>query len=94
MAPVTALGPLSKRGAARALGIRPATVPLLIRRQLLTEIPWGSTMRIPRADVERLAREGWTLAGPAPRRRAVRRHGTCDAAAIRALDIESLRRAP
>ena len=81
---------LSQRQTARALRTRPATVADLVRRGLLAEVPWGTRRRIPLAEVERLAREGWTEQG-APRRRSRRMApGRCDPAAIRALKIADL----
>lgn len=80
---------VSRRQAARLLGCRPATVAELVRRRLLVEVPWGEARRIPRAAIEELARTGWRLDGPAPRRRSTRR-GRCDPAALRRLDVETL----
>jgi excisionase family DNA binding protein len=84
---------LSKREAARLLGIdRGKTLHALIRAGRLRTVPWGSGRRIPREDVERLAREGFELDFSAPRaRRAPRaRGGRCDPDALRRLDVDSL----
>jgi len=83
---------LSRRSAARLLKTRPATIARLVQGGLLREVPWGEGRRIPREEVERLAREGFTFCGRAPRRRTSRRAGSCDPAALRALDLDELRR--
>lgn len=88
-APVLAL---SRRRTARILGIRPETVATLVHLGKLTEVPWGNRRRIPLVDVERLAREGWTLEEKAPRKRTVSRPAADVATAIRAIDLESLTR--
>lgn len=62
--PVTKLA-LSRREAARLLGIdRGRTLGVLIASGKLRVVPWGTGERIPLVDVERLAREGFTLPSP------------------------------
>lgn len=85
---------LSIRAGARALHTRPATLADLIRRRIVRTVPWGAGRRIPLEEIERLAREGWTLDGLAPRRRARVKPGRCDPDALRALDVSSLRGEP
>jgi excisionase family DNA binding protein len=80
---------LSRRQAAKLLRIdRGATLDALIRAGKLREIPWGAGRRIPLAEVEKLAREGFTVTGRAPRTR--RAPGTCDADALRKMDLGDL----
>ncbi len=81
---------VSRRQASRLLGCRPSTVAELVRRGLLREVPWGDARRIPLEEIEQLARTGWRLDGPAPRRRTSRRAGQCDPDALRRLDVETL----
>lgn len=87
---------LSRRAAARLLGIdRGATLDQLVRRGLLRPVPWGAGERIPLEQVEQLARTGFTLEGKGRRRLAARaKPGATDPAALRRLDVESLRRSP
>lgn len=80
---------LSRRRAARRLGTRIETIGDLVRRGLIREVPWGNRRRIPLEEVERLAREGWTLDAPSPRRRAERAPKDA-AAAIRAIKLDEL----
>jgi hypothetical protein len=83
---------VSRRQASRLLATRPATVAELVRMGLLREVPWGEGRRIPLEEIERLARTGWKLDGPTPRRRASRKGGQCDPDALRRLDVEALTR--
>ncbi|ABC81608.1 hypothetical protein Adeh_1836 [Anaeromyxobacter dehalogenans 2CP-C] len=91
---------LSKRAAAKKLGIdRGRTLSLLIRTGRLRTVPWGNAVRIPLAEVERLAAEGFDAKGAAPRAaQAPRaRRGTVDPAALRRMtvgDILARRKAP
>ena len=81
---------LSRRRAARALGIRNGEIAVLVARGLLREVPAGKGKRIPLAEVQRLAETGWTEQG-APRR-ARRRpcRGAASAEAVLALDLSKL----
>lgn len=92
--PRSAVTPLavSRRQARQLLGCRAAIIAELVRRGLLREVPWGADgrRRIPLESVQQLARTGWRLDGPAPRRRPSRRAGQCDPAALRSLDVEAL----
>lgn len=81
---------LSRRQTARALGVRNATVADLVRRCLLREVPFGTQRRIPREDVERLAREGFTSEGERMPRRRTRSAGACDPEALLRLDLSTL----
>lgn len=50
---------LSKREVAEMLGIdRSRTLGRLIETGLMRTVPWGDGVRIPREDVERVARQG------------------------------------
>jgi hypothetical protein len=60
----------SLRRAAKRLGVRPATLGAARRSGALTVVPWLGGWRIPKGEVERLAREGLTPAARKPRRRA------------------------
>ena len=87
---------LSRRKSARLLGVgRGQTIDLLIRTGRLRLIPFGRGYRIPLEDVQRVAREGFTLDGVPVRTRSSRRRaaGLVDPEALRRLDVESLRRA-
>jgi hypothetical protein len=91
---VTAPLAVSRRRAAQLLGTRPETITELVRRDILAEVPWGEGRRIPLESIQELARTGWRLDGPAPRRRPPRRPARNEADAIRSIDIESLREQP
>ncbi len=82
---------VSKREAARLLRVsRARTLEPLIRAGIVAVVPWGTSVRVPLAEVQRLAREGFTAPGrrrPAPRRA---RPGVCDPEALRHLDLEDL----
>ncbi len=61
---------LSYAEAARMLRIdRSTTLVRLVKAGLVRSVPWGKGWRIPREDVERLARDGWTEEQIALRRR-------------------------
>lgn len=81
---------LTYRAADRELKARHGTAADLVARGLLRSVPWFGTQRIPREELERLARQGVTPAGRPPRgRKAGRRaFGTSDA--IRSLDLRTL----
>jgi hypothetical protein len=72
------------------LGIRHGTAAILIRENRLRAVPLLGRVRIPRAELERIVREGLTPTGRRPRARKVRSVGTCDPDALRALDLETL----
>lgn len=88
----TITAPWEKREAAKLLGIdRGRTLGALIALGKLRVVPWGNGERIPLTDVERLAREGWTVPqespgrAPASRQRRERpRAGTLSDAEVRA----------
>lgn len=82
---------LSYREAAQLLRIdRGRTLHALIASGQLRRVPWGTGWRIPLDEVQRLAREGYTVAGrpgravSRPRRAAAGGAG----ARIRAIEIE------
>lgn len=81
---------LSRRQVARRLATRMETIGALVRRGLIREVPWGNRRRIPLAEVERLALEGWTLDAPRARRRLESKAQKDPAAAIRAIDLDEL----
>lgn len=85
--------PYTRRRAKRELGIGDATLDAAVKAGALRLIPWGRHLRIPAEDVARVAREGFTVV-PRPRARARRHPGSTDPAALRNLDIETLRRKP
>jgi hypothetical protein len=74
------------------LGARHGTVAGLIRAGRLRAIPWGPRSRVLVADLERVAAEGFTAELARPRAPRARRPSGGDAAAIRAIDLDSLRR--
>jgi excisionase family DNA binding protein len=83
---------LTFREAARLLRIdRNSTLHELIRRGLLRPVPWGKGQRIPLEEVQRLAREGFTVNGKPSR--AVSRRRTVPAPGvgnrIRAIEVSS-----
>lgn len=83
---------LSKREAARLLGVgRNQTLHELIARGLLRTVVVNGQVKVPRADVERIAREGFDLDAPKrPARRAVKSDaggGQGVVAAIRKLNL-------
>jgi hypothetical protein len=81
---------LSFRQAAAALGVsRTRTLPLLIERGLLKPVAVGGRKRIPSAQIEQLAFEGFEVAGPAHRRSkpARKRPAGTSAASVRALKL-------
>lgn len=90
---------LTKREAARRLGIDRSTLEALIRRKIIKVVPWtgqtggsvgeGARVRVPRSEVERLAEEGIRSTPPQiPRRAAVTKARKGDVAeAIRSLKI-------
>jgi hypothetical protein len=84
---------LSKRAAARLLGIDHSgeAMAYLVREKRLRMVPFGRRYRIPLEDVQRVAREGFELAGRRQRVRASRRRsGLVDPEALRRLDVEAL----
>lgn len=83
---------LSFRAAGRALHTDRGTLAELERAGVLRSVPWGRTRRIPLAEVERLAREGWRVTDNGrPRRAPKARRSTGDAAAaIRSLNVGAL----
>jgi len=84
---------LTRREAARRLGVcRNRTLPALIRAGLIRVVPWGKGTRIPLAEIERLAREGYEGDPTTPRapRAARSRPGRCDPDALRSLDVSKL----
>ena len=90
---------LSKRAAARLLGIdRGRRLNQLIRAGALRVIPWGRTVRIPLAEVERLAAEGFDAKGASPKAPRLPRakRGTVDPTALRKATVSEIlaRRAP
>lgn len=86
---------LSRREAAFLLGVdRGSTLGELIRSGQLRTIPWGRGERISLEEVQRLAREGFRLAGAKPRPSNSRRKASADPAALRKLDLDVLRGAP
>ena len=88
--PRTPAALVSPHRAENELGIRHGTMALLIRQRLIRSVPLLGRVRIPRSEVERIVREGLTPTGRRPRAVRVRDSGTCDPAALRALDIEAL----
>jgi excisionase family DNA binding protein len=90
-APVTALV-LTFREAAQLLRIdRSTTLLELIDAGLLRPIPWGQARRIPLAQVQELARTGFTVKGK-PSRAVSRRRSTPAPGVgnrIRAIEVES-----
>jgi hypothetical protein len=83
---------LSLRAAGRLLHTDRGQVAELVQRGVLKSVPWGASRRIPLAEVERLAREGWTKSADGrPRRAPKPKHRPADAAAaIERLDVEAL----
>jgi len=82
---------LSFREAAKALGIdRNRLLRSLIREGKLRTIPWGKRTRIPLAEVERLAREGFSLGSRAKPRAQRGRPARQDPEALRKLDLTKL----
>ncbi len=83
---------LSKREAAHLLGIdRGRTLGDLLRSGQLHAVPWGKGERIPLEEVQRLAREGYRVAGKQPRPSNPRhRSRQCDPEALRKLSIDDL----
>jgi excisionase family DNA binding protein len=88
--------PVSIRRAARLLEVNRATLAKLVQRGEIRTVPWGSPgrgrYRIPRTEVERIARQGLPdLTGRRPRRRYPRRSPpVVNPDAIRAIRIEDL----
>lgn len=82
---------VSYREAARLLGIdRGSTLSALVARGVVRSVPWGKRSRIPLAEVERLASEGFTLP-PKPAARAGGRGARrADSEALRTLDLDAL----
>ncbi len=73
------------RGSDRGLGA-------LVAAGLLTPIPWGKRTRFSLEEIQRVAREGFRPAAGLVRRPSNRRRkGRVDPAALRALDVETLR---
>jgi hypothetical protein len=82
---------LSERAFALELGVGRDTVAAARRSGAIRVVPWLGGWRIPRAELERVAREGLTPTGRRPRaRRASVRPGVCDPAALRALRVQDL----
>ena len=83
---------ISKREAARLLGIdRGGTLGALLAAGLLRQVPWGKSTRIPFAEVERLASQGFKLPAKALKARGVGRAGRrADAEELRHLDLDTL----
>jgi hypothetical protein len=82
---------LSLHEADRTLPARNGTTAGLIRSGRLAAIPWGKRRRVLRADIERVAAEGFT---PELRRpRAPRRHPPAAGVgeSILAIDLDALR---
>ena len=81
---------LTFRAADRALCVRHGTAADLVARGLLRAVPWFGSQRIPREELERLARQGVTPTGRPPRGRQARRHVSGTSEAIRNLDVRTL----
>lgn len=79
------------RGAALRLGVRRDTIAQMLRAGALRAVPWRGRLRIPAAELERVAREGW-LDGPAPPApRVSRRRIACaNPGALRRTRVEDL----
>jgi hypothetical protein len=80
---------LSLRQAALALGVsRTRTLPLLIERGLLKPVTVGGRKRIPSAQIEQLAFEGFDVSAPVRRRVPLRKMAPRGgAAAVKALKL-------
>jgi hypothetical protein len=72
------------------LGVQHGTVARLVGEGRVRAVPWLGRIRVPRSEVERLAREGLTTTGRRPRARQVRVPGLCDPDALRRLDVSTL----
>lgn len=84
---------LSFRAAGVLLGTDRATVANLVRTGILRAVPWGDTrIRIPLAEIQRIAAEGWTqtpTGRPRPSR-PTRSRSRVDPEALRKLDVNTL----
>lgn len=79
---------LSFREAARRLGIdRGRTLSELVARGELKVVDANGRKKVPATEVERLAREGFDVTGPAPKAKASKRQARSTAAAIRAIKL-------
>ena len=81
---------VSPHRAETELGIRHGSMADLIRQGRVRAVPWLGRIRIPRAEVERIAREGLTPTGRRPRARKARGPGVIDPEALLRLDLETL----
>ena len=79
---------LSFRESDAALRARNGLTAELVTKGLLRAVQWGGVKRIPRPELERYTLALLTPETPRARRR--RDSGTCDPAALRALDLSTL----
>lgn len=83
--------PVSTRKAGQLLGVGRDRLSRLIQGGHIRTVPWGTRWRIPRAEIERVARDGLPVPGARRRRRTPRPSpGRCDPDALRKLRIEDL----
>ena len=81
---------VSPHRAENELGIRHGTMAVLIRQGRVRAVPLLGRVRIPRSEVERIAREGLTPTGRQPRARRSRGPGVIDPDALMRLDLDTL----
>lgn len=86
---------LSYRQAAKLLRVdRGSTLPWLIKSGRLRVVPWGKSTRIPLAEVQRLAAEGFDAKGVSPRAAHAPRmkRGTVDPESLRRTSVDEILR--
>ncbi len=86
---------VSPHRAENELGMRHGSMADLIRQGRVRWVPWlgnpgRGRVRIPRSEVERIAREGLTPTGRQPRARKARGPGVIDPDALLRLDLRTL----